>query len=132
MDDTIKIITTAIFLTDFALLWWQSWSTNKRRREIESWKEFQHKLKGQFYLAYVEEESWESCDGLHNERCLKRFVLLRNDNPERGADRFGSSASDAKAKEAKENKKSVEYFLCGGPYRLRNCLKKSFIKRDNG
>ncbi|MBA0557621.1 hypothetical protein Golob_014677, partial [Gossypium lobatum] len=67
MDDAIKIITTTIFLIDFTLLWWRSRSTNKRHREIGTWKEFQHELKSQFYSEYVEEETWESCDDLRNE-----------------------------------------------------------------
>ncbi|MBA0587257.1 hypothetical protein Gorai_000389, partial [Gossypium raimondii] len=57
-------------------------------------------------------------------RYQKSFVLLRNENSERGVKRFGSNASGIESNEAKENKKSVECFLCGGLHRLRNYPKK--------
>ncbi|KAH1063667.1 hypothetical protein J1N35_028654 [Gossypium stocksii] len=46
--------------------------------------------------------------------------------------RLRSSATSVKAKEAKENKKSVECFQCNGPHRLRNFSKKPVVKGDDG
>ncbi|KAK5772483.1 hypothetical protein PVK06_048772 [Gossypium arboreum] len=58
-------------------------------------------------------------------------MLLRNDKPKGGTERLGSSASGAEANEAKENNKSMEYFLCGGLHSLQNWQKKFFVEGDN-
>ncbi|KAH1130007.1 hypothetical protein J1N35_001385 [Gossypium stocksii] len=70
------------------------------------------------------------CESSHVlKRCLKRSMLSRSDKPKRGAERLGSSVSDAKANEAK---KLVECFLCHGLHRLQNCSKNIVIKGDDG
>ncbi|MBA0643719.1 hypothetical protein Goklo_027983 [Gossypium klotzschianum] len=43
-----------------------------------------------------------------------------------------SSAKGIEAKEAENEKKPVECFLCHGLHRLRKCLKKSVIEGDDG
>ncbi|MBA0861275.1 hypothetical protein Goshw_026285 [Gossypium schwendimanii] len=50
VDDTVKVNTASMFLTDIMLLWWQGRTTDKRQGEIGTWQEFQCELKGQFYL----------------------------------------------------------------------------------
>ncbi|MBA0754946.1 hypothetical protein Gogos_020010, partial [Gossypium gossypioides] len=49
MDDTVKVNTALMFLTDIALLWWRGRTTDKRQSEIGTWQKFQCKLKEQFY-----------------------------------------------------------------------------------
>ncbi|KAK5825476.1 hypothetical protein PVK06_020313 [Gossypium arboreum] len=45
---------------------------------------------------------------------------------------LSSSTSSAEAKEAENEKKPVECFLCYGLHRLRKCLRNSIIERDDG
>ncbi|MBA0673411.1 hypothetical protein Goklo_023957, partial [Gossypium klotzschianum] len=45
---------------------------------------------------------------------------------------LGLSAMGVEAKEAENEKKPIEIFLCHGSHRLRKCPRKSVIKENNG
>ncbi|MBA0879561.1 hypothetical protein Goshw_026374 [Gossypium schwendimanii] len=62
--------------------------------------------------------------GNHENPCLKKIRWVRPSY-------FGSSATGVEAKKAESEKKSVECFLCHGLYRLRKCLRKSFIEGND-
>ncbi|MFQ6620843.1 hypothetical protein Gotur_002104 [Gossypium turneri] len=63
-------------------------------------------------------------------KCSKKFVLSK-EKPISKALGFGSSARGVKAKEAKSEKKPVDYFLCHGLHRLQKYLRKSVIEGDD-
>ncbi|MBA0624753.1 hypothetical protein Godav_010045, partial [Gossypium davidsonii] len=63
-------------------------------------------------------------------KCLKKSAL--KENLVGKAFVLSSSATGVEAKKAESEKKSVECFLCHGPYRLQKCPRKSFIEGNNG
>ncbi|MBA0633613.1 hypothetical protein Godav_005291, partial [Gossypium davidsonii] len=63
-------------------------------------------------------------------KCPKKSAL--KEKPVGKALVLGSSARGFEAREAKNEKKPVECFLCHGPYRLRKCPKKSVIEGNDG
>ncbi|MBA0779758.1 hypothetical protein Gotri_003969, partial [Gossypium trilobum] len=66
----------------------------------------------------------------HVEKCPKKSAL--KEKPMGTTLVLGSSAKGVESKEAESDKKSVEYFLCHGPHRLRKCSRKSDIEGNNG
>ncbi|MBA0843467.1 hypothetical protein Goarm_000654, partial [Gossypium armourianum] len=63
-------------------------------------------------------------------KCLKKSALKEKLVGKALA--LGSSARGVEAKEAESEKKSVECFLCCGPYRLQKCSRKSVIEGNDG
>ncbi|MBA0782921.1 hypothetical protein Gotri_000726, partial [Gossypium trilobum] len=63
-------------------------------------------------------------------KCPKKFVL--KEKPVGKALVLGSSTKGVEAKEAENEKKVVECFLCHGLHRLRKCPRKSVIKGNDG
>ncbi|MBA0648951.1 hypothetical protein Goklo_016574 [Gossypium klotzschianum] len=69
------------------------------------------------------------CQSTHIEEISKKFAL--KEKPVGKALVLGSSAKGVEAKEAKNEKKLVECFLCHDLYRLRKCLKKPVIEGND-
>ncbi|MFQ6653094.1 hypothetical protein Gotur_024661 [Gossypium turneri] len=65
-------------------------------------------------------------------KCSKKSALSKKEKSEGKTLRLGSTARGVETKEVESDKKPLECFLCHGPHRLRKCLKKSVIERDDG
>ncbi|MBA0874073.1 hypothetical protein Goshw_011132 [Gossypium schwendimanii] len=74
VDDTVKVNTVSMFLTDIVLLWWRDRTTDKRQGKIGTWQEFQCKLKGQFYPEFAKEEARAKLQGVMQQGTMGEYV----------------------------------------------------------
>ncbi|MBA0733981.1 hypothetical protein Gogos_017937 [Gossypium gossypioides] len=73
------------------------------------------------------------CDGPHIlKKFLKKYTLFKKEKSVGKALVLCSSARSVEVNETESEKKSVEYFLCHGLYRLQKYSRKSVIKGNDG
>lgn len=76
MDNAIKVNTTVMYFTDFALLWLHHRSTDERRggTTIGIWEEFHREFKAQFYLEYAEDKARAKLCRLMQQRTVREYM----------------------------------------------------------
>ncbi|MBA0683592.1 hypothetical protein Goari_025237 [Gossypium aridum] len=109
----------------------KSRSTNKRHREIGTWEEFQHELKSQFYSEYVEEETWESCDGLRNETGIRTRKCPKAIKSHDSSRVYGQARSKKDKLESKKDKlessKFEENGICEANYEEKIVMEMTIV-----
>ncbi|KAK8366383.1 hypothetical protein V6Z12_A02G116100 [Gossypium hirsutum] len=80
-EDVTKVTTAAMYLSDVALLWWRSRSTDVRRggSEIGTWEEFRCEFKAQFYPEYAEDEARARLRRLAQQGTVREYVQEFNE-----------------------------------------------------
>lgn len=75
-DEAIRVNTAAMYLTDYALLWWRGRYEGAKRGgvAIETWETFQQEFRKQFYPVYATEEARRKLRRLAQTGGIREYV----------------------------------------------------------